>query len=300
MGEFMNIILDTDIGNDCDDAGAIAVLYNLKKDFDFTVSMIGSSTSYVEGSYSINFINHYYNEKCLVGQNLSSGWPCLNAVDLYTQKLCKVLPNCEVDNIFEYVNQMRKAYTESNEKITLIIIGPFNAINMFLNSKPDDISPLTGKELLNSKTEHVYVMGGKFCNDDIYFANSLVTSEWNIKCDIKSAQKFLNEVKVPITFLPFECGLFLTGEKLSVNKSNPVFKCYDIYSDGIRFSWDPATVYYAITRDNESFIESEKGFITIDDLGVTRHIPNSEGKHTYLICNKTYDDLKEVINKYLY
>ena len=56
----MNIILDTDIGNDCDDAGAIAVLYNLKKDFDFTVSMIGSSTSYVEGSYSINFINSGY------------------------------------------------------------------------------------------------------------------------------------------------------------------------------------------------------------------------------------------------
>ena len=296
----MRIIFDTDIGNDCDDAGALSIMYNLKEKYDFDVSMIGSSTSYIEGAYSIGLINEYYNQKCLIGQNTVGGWPSNNATNLYTHELCKMHSNYKTDEVFDYVRQMRKAYTSSEENVTLIIVGPFNAINLFLNSGPDDISSMTGKELINFKTEHVYVMGGKFTEEEIWFANSIVVSEWNIKCDIKSAQNFLRQVEVPITFLPFECGLYLTGENLIKDKNNPVYECYKIYSDGLRFSWDPATVYYAITKDTCAFIESPKGIISIDDNGVTTYIPDSNGKHTYLKCNNTNEKLKEIINKYLY
>ena len=296
----MRIIFDTDIGNDCDDAGALSVLYNLKKKYNFDVLMIGSSTSYIEGSYAIHLINNYYNQNCLIGQNSVIGWPCLDAKHLYTKKLCEIHADCETNMIGNYVTEMRKAYVTSDEKVTLIIVGPFNAIDLFLNSEADEISPLTGKELLNSKTEHVYVMGGKFTDEEIWFSISIITSEWNIKCDIKSAQNFLKEVHVPITFLPFECGLYLTGENLIKDKNNPVYECYDIYSGGTRFSWDPATVYYAITKDNKAFIESPKGYVSIDDNGVTTHKVDSNGNHTYLKCNCSNDELKEIINKYLY
>ena len=292
----MRLVIDTDIGNDCDDAGAIALMHNLRKEYDFDVLAIGSSTPYIEGAHTIELINSYYNYEVPIGQN--------NAInndrkELYTVKLSN---SCNVDKNkqFEsYVKTFRKAFVTTDEKIELIILGPFNMINEFLNSESDEISPLTGVELINLKASHIYIMGGTFANPPKYFANSYITSEWNIKCDIKSVQNFINKIKVEMTFIPFETGLFLTGKNLIKDLNNPVYKCYEIYSNGIRESWDLVTMYYAISKDESLFIKSNKGFVIVDDNGVTTFKECENGRHTYLL-NKNEESTKEVIDKYLY
>ena len=97
-------------------------------------------------------------------------------------------------------------------------------INEFLNSESDELSPLTGEELINLKASHIYIMGGTFANPPKYFANSYITSEWNIKYDIKSVQNFINKIKVEMTFIPFETGLFLTGKNLIKDLKSMEFK----------------------------------------------------------------------------
>ena len=67
-----------------------------------------------------------------------------------------------------------------------------------------------------------------------------------------------------MTFIPFETGLFLTGKNLIKDLNNPVYKCYEIYSNGIRESWDLVTMYYAISKDESLFIKSNKGFVIVE------------------------------------
>lgn len=294
----MKIIIDTDIGNDCDDAGALALMHNLKKKYDFDVLAIGSSTPYIEGAHSIKLINDYYKNNCLIGQNYIFKDNEKIRNDLYTMKLCEI-ENVDKSIKYEtYVKALRKAYASSDEKVDLVILGPFNAMYDFLMSKGDEFSPYSGLELVNKKTSHIYIMGGTFANPLKFFAGGYIKSEWNIKSDIKSVQYFINNVNVEMTFIPFESGLFLTGKNL-INNNNPVYKCYQIYSNGLRESWDLVTMYYAISKDESIFNKSAKGTISIDDEGVTTFTESTRGKHDYLL-NKNDDLVKEVIDKYLY
>lgn len=295
----MKIILDTDIGNDCDDAGAIAVLCNLKKKYDYDVLAIGSTTPLMEGALTVNAITSYYNLNTMIGYTKEKPEYFSYDRDYFSKKIAEEFSNLKNNSMDEYVKVFRKAYASSNEKITLIVVGPFNAFKEFLESKPDEISPLSGLELVNSKTEHIYIMGGTFTDKPELFEGNEVLYEWNIVSAVKEAQFFLENVDCKMTFVPFETGMLFTGQKLN-GLNNPVYKSYKYYSDGIRYSWDPITVYYAITKDNENFSLSDNGTVTIDDNGKTIISYCSNGKHNILNIKSSKEKVQETINNYLY
>lgn len=295
----MKLIIDTDIGNDCDDAGALAIMHHLKSVYPFDIATILSSTAYIEGAYSIELINQYYGNSCPIGQNFKKKRSMVSSSSLYTIKLCQNSQIGEHGLIEDYVKRLRKAYVETKEKIDFIILGPMNALYDFFLSTADEISPLTGLELFNQKTQHVYVMGGTFLENPIYYANQFVISEWNIKLDVCAAQYFIQQVTCEITFVPFECGLFLTGKNLFLNPNNPVTKCYEYYCHGLRESWDLVTMYYAISKDNRFFKCSNSGTITIDEKGITRFKEEKMGKH-YVLSIQNSNQLQETIDQYLY
>ena len=56
---------------------------------------------------------------------------------------------------------------------------------------------------------------------------------------------------------------------------------YYIHNKGPRQSWDPITVYYAVTNSN-LFKLSKKGIIKIDDKGVTTFTEGT-GNHQYML-----------------
>lgn len=301
MGELtkMKIVLDTDIGNDCDDAGAIAVLCNLKKRYNFDVLAIGSTTPLIDGAQTVNAITSYYNLKTLIGYTCKTPTYFSHDKDLFSKRIAREFCDLKNNYLDTYVKVFRKAYASSNEKITLIIIGPFNAFIDFLKSEPDEISNLTGKELVNSKTKHIYIMGGTFTDKASLFEGNEVHCEWNIVSAIKEAQYFLENVDCEMTFVPFETGMLLTGQELN-NEANPVYKSYKYYSNGIRYSWDPITVYYAITKDDKNFSLTDKGIVTIDDSGKTTITYCPSGKHRVLNIKSSKEEVQKVINQYLY
>lgn len=296
----MKIILDTDIGNDSDDAGALAVLHNLKKDYSFDVIAMGSSSSRKDGANAIDIINAYYNVSCPIGYYDEPGYFDNLTYKPYSKVIEEEYPNLLKTNIGEYVKTFRKALIEEKDEVIIIILGPMNAFAKFLKSGADELSPCTGLQLVNEKVKHIYIMGGKFSLEPIPFEDMLVVSEWNIKVDINSAQYVVNNLTTNITFIPFELGLMLTGINLYKDKNNPVRRCYEYHAHGQRNSWDPITTYYAISKDNLTFKESLKGTVSIDDEGVTHFKYDENGKHTYLLANTTEDNIVKAINKYLY
>ena len=94
-------------------------------------------------------------------------------------------------------------------------------------------------------------------------------------------------------------GIYIIFDKIL----SKVFTEYPHKHDGNNHSWDPATVVYAIEGCREFFKESEKGTVTVDEIGRTFFAPNVNGKHRYLTMNvpegKTEQEVKDECGKYL-
>lgn len=293
----MKIIVDTDIGNDCDDAGALAILHNLKNEKNIEILAILSSTSLIEGAYCTEAINNYYKHECLIGYNDKKGYFDHYKKKTYTQIVANKFHHN--NSYLSYIKAFRKSLASANDnEVIFIALGPMHALKMALISNCDEYSKLNGIDLFNQKVKEVYVMAGKFCTEKIYFENTEVISEWNIKSDIKSFQYFMNNCHKEITFIPFELGMMLTGKNLK-DINNPVKVSYDYAANGLRNSWDPITMYYALTNDNVSFKRSNKGIVKITDDGVSSFKENTNGKHYVLYSLLDDENIKEIIDNYL-
>lgn len=118
--------------------------------------------------------------------------------------------------------------------------------------------------------------------------------EFNVSCDISSAQKFINEWPTPITISPYEVGDAILFPAQSIENDfkwkspNPLVIGYTNYMQMPynRQTWDLTAVLYAVEREKNFFGYSEWGTLKIDDTGATTFTVNAKGKHRYLTVNK--------------
>lgn len=264
-----NIILDTDIGTDSDDIGAVSILANLHSQGKINLLAVTSCSSTNEPAYLVDLINECYGVSVPVGKcdvpfadDEEHGKYAREVCKHYTSRLC----GKHIDNA---TRVLRKALLCGN--VTLVTIGPLNNIANLLASQPDDISPLDGTTLVNTCVAEMYVMGGTFNHD---------WAEWNVKEDIPSSVAVFSKVTVPMTVIPWEVGVrvrtatnFLNGEDC------PMKLGYFVHNNGQpRESWDPITAYCAAV---ECLPTSPWGQITCDNDGITRFVATN-GNRRYV------------------
>lgn len=287
------IILDTDLGSDCDDAGAIALMHRLADLGETEILAVTHCTSEIGGIITVKAINDFYKRHELpVGQYSKTTFMEDDACKRFTKFIMtEYLENHKVLEVEDATKVMRKTLSE-NSGVTLVAIGFLNNYAELLRSQPDDISPLTGAELIAKNVKELYVMAGNFID--------LTYAEYNVKIDIESAKYVAENFPAPIIYAGYELGeLVRTGESLKLSDdSNPVKKCYAIrQADGLRESWDPITVYCAIRENNAFFRKSEKCKITFDDKGCV--VIDGDGKDCYLIANATNEEIRKELEKYI-
>lgn len=287
------IILDTDLGSDCDDAGAIALVHRLADLGETEILAITHCTSEIGGIITVKAINDFYKRHELpVGQYSKTTFMEDDACKRFTKSImADYLEKHNMPIIEDATRVMRRALSE-NSDVTLIAIGFLNNYAELLRSQPDDISPLTGAELIAKNVKELYVMAGNFID--------LTYTEYNVKMDIGSAKYVAENFPVPIIYAGYELGEFVkTGESLKLSDdSNPVKKIYSIRQGaGLRESWDPVTVYCAIRENNSFFRKSEKCKITFDDNGCV--VIDGDGKDCYLIANTTNEEIRKELEKYI-
>jgi inosine-uridine nucleoside N-ribohydrolase len=297
------IIIDTDIGSDPDDAGALAITHNLCSKGECEILCITHCTSRASGAKSISAINHYYNRPYIkIGTLMEKSFLDADKYDVYSKKIHQHFSHrFASDKLYDSVELLRKTLSEQeDESVTLIAIGPLINIAKLLKSKSDDICKLDGIELCKKKIKELCIMGGHFAETShkVYFDDTLMEAEWNISQDILSAQYVFEKYPGEIMVIPFEVGEVVKTGRLLFEKfyisEHPVLMAYKLYADSIRESWDPITVYYSI-RGEADFEISNYGEITINDKGVS--IFNEiDLKHRYIIRNKNNDDLKEKLD----
>jgi inosine-uridine nucleoside N-ribohydrolase len=280
------VILDTDIGPDCDDAGAIAILFNLQKRYGFTVKGMVNCSSNAYGTKALQALCKYYGyNEILIGEN--ENFDGLGNQNKYNKYLAmSILPSIQgEDNIVMSSTELYKSILKEAEDddVIVITIGSFLTVSEALRTHP---------ELWNTKVHAVISMAGCF---------NKRKREFNAVWNVASTQYFFNSFKNPIICTGVEVGAdIITGfpEMAMPDMYNPVKMAYYLFTEGenTRPSWDLTAVIFAVEGVTEYFRLSPRGNITFTDEGITEFEPSKTGKHMFMVKDTDNDTISSYIN----
>jgi inosine-uridine nucleoside N-ribohydrolase len=243
------VILDTDLGCDSDDIGAISVLQNLERNNLIKILSMTSVSSFLEPAKAINIINEHYQNTVRIGMNKSNNY---GYKDGYANDICSKYTT-NVNDFEESTKVLIDTLSTVKEKVILISVGPLiNLCNLLKSS--------LGEILIMEKVDKLYTMAGSFNSSN---------PEWNILEDIESAKYVVDNFPRPIIMVPFEVGANVFTGKNLLKSDTPMGLGYFIHNRGPRQSWDPITCYLACEQNSSIFQLSGFGKIRIDEFGVT-------------------------------
>ena len=252
------IILDTDIGVDVDDAGALAVLHALADRGEAKILATVSNTYDPYAAASIDVINTYYGRPNIpVGRNsdkrqLPKATPWWRKNDAhFARDLAEEFPhNIDLEKVPSAVSVYREALaSQPDGSVTVVSVGFLSNLADLLASKSDKYSLLSGKALVKRKVKELVIMGGSYpgSDRDLYIKGS---QTGNVPPSV--AIRVLDGWPTLMTFAAGNvCGDIDTGQTLGhkTPRSNPVREAYRLFfgRTGVgRESWDPCAVLYAV------------------------------------------------------
>lgn len=296
----INLIFDTDAGSDCDDMMALTYLIYAERMGYCNIKAITHCLKTPYGVPAIRAFFRFFNEPVPPVGMMVGG---VDLPDRYCQGVAETFAaKQDYAEPPKAVELLRKTLTEADGKCVICAVGQFTNIAQLLESKGDDISPLSGIELVKEKCEKMVLMAGKFREDEM----GVYSADWNIRCDIPSAKVMFKTSPVPFVILPSETGKFMITGKDACEKygdKNPLTKSFYLFnSKNGRHSWDPATAVYVCEGVKDFLCESEKGNIVLKDDGLTYFYPDPNGNCS-ILTNNTHslseDDAKKQMAKYI-
>ncbi|OIW26711.1 inosine/uridine-preferring nucleoside hydrolase [Coniochaeta ligniaria NRRL 30616] len=260
-----NLIIDTDLFSDVDDAGALLLAATSP-----SVNLLGVNVNY-PSSYSVlaasAFLAHYGHADVSIGARR----PLTNAtfIDSWSYNLGEFASKVayhfsggsllwgHAEDAWDPVQLYRRCLAEAhNDSVTIASIGFFENLSGLLNSTADEYSDLTGPELIAAKVSELVVMGGDYPSGH----------EFNFWGDnpLRTAH-VINNWPGRMTFSGYSMGLNVTSGSRFMREgpsSDPVMSAYLWYTyNNSRSSWDPLTMLYAMHGLDESFeYANEFGF----------------------------------------
>ena len=306
------ILFDTDIGGDCDDAGALAMTHRL---CDMGEAELLAVTGCYESPYvagCIDAINTYYNRKVPVGVNY--GTPTYP--DTYTSGICNEFPSDYPAENYDSGNKpedavrlIRRTLAAAEDmSVTLVATGPFSTLARLVKSGADDVSPLIGAELIAKKVLRTVVMGGRFLGTwpmPVMTGDPNYEGEYNIRADIPAAKTVCDMWPCELIFSSFEIGMWTVTMReytQKAPKADPVRRAYEIFeaipgnNEKGRQSWDHTAMLHAVRPDAGYYHLHPYGRISVTDEGVTEWHADDTARHTYLIPRADYGEIERVID----
>jgi inosine-uridine nucleoside N-ribohydrolase len=291
--EPVKLIFDTDIGNDVDDVLAIAAIHALQNRNECELLAVTITKDNKYAAPMVDLLNTFYGRPNIPigivkdgvtkedGQYLVQTY---NIQDANGHRLfpSKITPESFTD-LPDAVTVLRKTLSmQPDESVVMIQVGFSTNLARLLESPADDISPLNGIELAKKKVKLLSAMAGSFVKQQ---------SEYNIACDVKSAQKMFTDWPTPIVFSGWEIGAAVQYPAASIQNEyhyvlhHPVQIAYKSYRGSLEkttAAYDPTSVLYAVRPDRDYFGLSEPVDVMFDEKGVTFFKPNPNGKSRYL------------------
>lgn len=306
------IMLDTDIGCDCDDAGALAILHRLcdRGEAELVSVTHCFATPFVAGC--IDAINRFNKREVPIGINYMRSSP---DGGVYARDLCQRFENGYPPEKFyrkeipDTLSVLRKNLAGAEDgSITFVVVGTLDSMVRLILSEPDSVSVLSGEELVERKIGRTVIMGGRFFETwpmpifpDGKCEGREVDWEWNIKgSGYDVARTVFERWRGELVLASYEIGSYvktLNGYHKYCSEADPAAYAYLIHNGGTgRCSWDLCAVLEAV-RPSRYWHYHEYGKINVDSELVTRWMPDRDGRHTYLIPKVDYADIEAEIDR---
>ena len=171
--------------------------------------------------------------------------------------------------------------SQPDHSVSICSTGFVSSLARLLASEPDDLSPLSGVELVRKKVKCLYLMAGVFTSSE--------EADYNFLQDPAATRKLyeLWPRDVAVVFSPMEVGNDIEYRpELVISDINwtdvhPIKQVYMKYNcDTGQKMWDPLTVINAVEGD-AVFTLSEPGTVTLTEKFSTRFTPSPTGNERY-------------------
>lgn len=293
----VKLIFDTDIGPDCDDAGAAAVLHALADQGEVEILAMMVSTGGETAKWGppcLDAINTYYGRPDIpIGVIRKQG---AEDTSKYNEQVAKEFPNDlkHGDRAAEATDLYRQVLSaQPDASVVIVTVGYLSNLRHLLESKSDKHSELGGTELVKQKVKAYVCMGGTFPKG----------REWNIHRDAAASQIVAEKWPTEIYFSGFEIGTeIMTGAKLKdeTPKENPVRRAYELYTGGQdRNSWDQTAVLFAVRGLNGKLKDfwdlSGAGRLVVAEDGSNGWSDSTGKTHRYLVKKMSPDKVAQEI-----
>ena len=190
--------------------------------------------------------------------------------------------------------------SQPDHSVSICSLGFVSCLTQLLASEPDDLSPLSGVELVRQKVKCLYLMAGIFTSSEEPEYNFLQAPEF--------AKKFFElwPRDIDAVFSPMEVGNEieykpeLVISDIDWTDIHPIKQVYLNYEcDTGQRMWDPMTVIQAVEGD-ALFTLSERGIVTLTDECGTNFTPSPTGNDRYQKPGSKawYDAMLEKIRTY--
>ncbi|GAB5442656.1 MAG: nucleoside hydrolase [Fuerstiella sp.] len=292
------LIFDTDIGNDCDDVLALGMIHSLQSRGECELLAVTITKDHELAAPFTDAVNTFYGRgEIPIGVCRSNVTPHAgkfnvlaaqqdNGKDRYPHDLRsgKDAPDA--------VALLRRTLANADDHSVVIAqVGFSTNLANLLKSKADDISSLSGPDLVKKKVRLLSIMAGAFRQIKGDSGHLYDHREYNIVKDIPAAQKLVADWPTPIVWSGFEIGKNLPYPHESILEDyayvphHPLSEAYTLYNPPPhnRPTWDLTSVLYA-TRPHRGYFDlSPAGTVTVQDDGLTTFAESENGRDRYLI-----------------
>ena len=300
----VKMIFDTDMGNDIDDAMALAMIHQLERRGAVELLAVTSTKDHPLSAAFIDALNTFYGAPDVpIGVVREGVTPEKGKYNGLAEKKDKagdlVYPHDleSGEDAMEAVAMIRKTLaSQPDNSVKLVQVGFFTNLSRLLDSKPDEYSDLSGKDLIRKKVKETVIMAGAF--QPIRYNTRY--REYNVFKDVPSARKMAAEWPGPLVWSGFEIGIAATYPWKSIMDDynyvdNHIVKegylDYAPEKPHDRPTWDLTAVLYAVYPDRGYFDLSPPGEVVVDETGHTdfntpRDPEKQHGNDRYLIMDE--------------
>lgn len=295
----VKLIFDTDMGNDVDDAMALAMIHSLQKRGAVDLLAVTITKDHPKAAAFVDAMNTFYGYPDVpIGVVRQGATP---EPGKFNQLADATRPDGSLryphdlrsgEQAPEAVGLLRKILAaQPDASVALVQVGFFTNFARLLASKPDAHSPLGGRELIAQKVKLLAIMAGAFQTVN-WNTRHL---EYNVIKDVPAAQGLAKRWPTPVIWSGFEIGVAAAYPHVSIERDfeyvphHPLKEAYYAYNPPPhdRPTWDPTALLYAVYPDRGYFDLSPPGNVTVEDNGATWYRTNKErkGLHRFLLMS---------------
>lgn len=288
------IIFDTDIAGDVDDVLALAMLHTLADRGECVIDAVTVSKTHPLNGPMVDAVNTFYRRGDIPIGVTKGDYPRASKYVSLAEKKDgdrwryphDLMSSSDAPDAVELLRRQLAA-SEANS-VTIVQVGLAVNVADLLESSADEISPLSGDELVRQKVKLLSIMAGAFSPID----GNARYLEANVRNHVGSMQRLVKNwpVEVPVIWSDFRIGIDARYPRGSIARDfayldhHIVRESYLLHSgpDHDRPSWDLTSVLVAVRPADNYFGLSPPGRVTVADDGYTEFRATPDGCHRYL------------------